>query len=290
MANVNKSEILETLSDSEENISLPPDKNIEIQIKKNNENTKINYEKIILITQISNNLHVGVSKYCLLKNLNNKYISMVYAFGKKINDEEILNHPKFKFKEQNSLTFKNAIEFANTQHNGKIIALCNSDIFLDDSAYWIQIDKLLENSSTVLCQSRYEYKDGKIWKDKELNNVLHSIKQDCWIFKTPLNINLDVLTFDIDNHGACNAFAKILYDSKYIPINSPNKFKVLHFFTGEHIKKNKYPKNIDQYLVPDYDLIKGLNLDSLARQIKLSDIQVYIIKCLMISLVLKISQ
>ncbi len=275
-------------NENESNSSIINNKNVKLNITKNNINNAVNlkYDNIILIIHILHDIDDNISKICIQKNVNNKYISKIYTFGKNIS----ISHPKIIFNETKSFTFKNAIEFANSKLSNNIISIINSDTFLDPhSLYWLHIDQYLNNRN-VLCLTASEYlNDNKIWRDKQLSNVLFSVIQSCWIFKTPLNIkNINNLDFNINNHGSCNAFAHELYINKYIPINYSNKFKILHFFNNQS-KKGSYPKNMGQLVLPDFEMSKNFDLNTFANKLSLNNEQKYLIKSLMFSLILQIN-
>jgi hypothetical protein len=278
---------INNIKKNNDNIKIKIIKNINYKIQKKNNKKKINYKKIILLIQILPNIDEQISIECILKNLNSRYILKVYGFGKDLN----INHPNYIFHKTNSLSFKSAISLANLEFKEQIVGICNSDIFIDESCvYWIHLENELNNNK-IYCLSSSEYlNDTKIWKEKQLENVLYSVKQDFWIFKSPLNIkNIENLNYDIDNHGASNAFAYELYKNNYIPINNQNKFRILHYH-NKYYKKNNYPEKSGQLLLPDTNMIKNIDLNTFSTKINLTNDQIYLVKCFMISQALKISK
>lgn len=156
-----------------------------LNIKKNE---YFNQNNIILITQFYKpkwNLRYQEIRKCLLKNLNNKYISKIYLFcEEKFDFQEIFRNDKVDLSKlvqlkSKRLSFKKVFNFSN-KFNNDIKILANSDIYFDES-----IKKLykLDFNKLFLSLTRFNLKDSKFVLQ---HNPKHS--QDTWIWKDNLSI------------------------------------------------------------------------------------------------------
>ena len=244
-------------------------------------------------------------EYCIIKNLENPYINSIHDFGNGIcngicNDSEIEKSDKY-VKVDNLdnkwLTYKMAFEYANDVSNmdfGNYWCIINLDIFLDKNSKWDMIKGKL-NDGYIYAQSRHEF---KILKDKNNSTeakmddnfakMMHSHTQDAWLFKTPVNMNINMnpevdFDFELGFLGCDNAIAERLYKIGYKLINQPITYKIFHYdnakgktstnFMEKHSNeskkleakkekpKNKYPERIGSYLVPNYDQMLGKGQD-----------------------------
>jgi hypothetical protein len=130
-------------------------------------------------------------EHCLQKNLENLLIQRVYLFVeddfdgymRQINPD-LLKHGKLKIiKHQKRVTFLELFTFANTLESGTLVAICNSDMYLDASisnlsgfnmdGVFIALGRAFDvtNGPMVEC-------DPRRWCDC----------QDTWIVKTPATI------------------------------------------------------------------------------------------------------
>lgn len=160
----------------------------------NSDNLKNSKNKICVITQFyipPNKERQEEIKYCLLNNINNKYIDEIILFVEKdYNFSNILgksiNLQKLKIiKVQERLSFKTAFEFANKKYlkNQKdtIFVLCNSDIYYDKTILNLnQVDF----TKKFLAISRLEVQKNKSNKKKYGGRG----SQDVWVWKNKLDI------------------------------------------------------------------------------------------------------
>jgi hypothetical protein len=183
---------------------------------------------------------------------------------------------------QGKFTFREFFEYANDNvqlEKDGIVCLCNSDIFLDHNSNWFEARKLIDQN-IVLALSRHEF-DGinSAKKDDNLQKVAYAHVHDAWMFKTPFVIRdcnfqmKEISTFIADR----------IRNSGYTPVNSPNQFKIFHYFVqksnqqqsktpdSQHLKERGY------YLVPDIEAIDSI--DSLVKNMGLGTIDKYKIIC-----------
>jgi len=205
-------------------------------------------------------------KYCLIQNLKNPYVKMVYDFGSGIelfesndnsdNSDSSNTNLKDKYtKIENTkwLTFDIAIKFANLQNDiecGNYWCIINLDIFLDDNSKWNTIKGQI-NNGFIYAQSRHEFNiiEGNTNTNDNTNtntnnntpNILakmdpnfaqlyHANTQDAWLFKTPCNITSTIdFDFELGFLGCDNAIAERFTKAGYKVINQPITYKIFHY-------------------------------------------------------------
>jgi len=182
---------------------------------------------MILITtyyQTSNNDRNNEINKCLIHNFLNKNIKTIYLLNNKIYDlyfieknnkiKQIIisNDTNYKLK------YNDAIHFINENLKNEICILSNSDIYFDNTLSKINYKNINDSLFALL---RYD-------EDKNGNKNIFSRyglprddSQDCWIFKSPLNIDLEKINFSFGTLGCDNIFASIIHDSK-IKISNPS--------------------------------------------------------------------
>ncbi len=109
--------------------------------------------------------------------------------------------------------------------------------------------------------------------------------QDAWVWKSPLFVQ--ECDFMIGRLGCDNAIAERIKRSGYVPVNSPNQFKIYHFDVCrgktcenqlEMQKPNpERPEEKGYYLVPDVDAIRSA--DQLMNALKLGPLHRYRVLC-----------
>ena len=145
-----------------------------------------------------------------------------------------------------------------------------------------------DNENKIYCISRIERLiNGVLIKYDKLNKIFYSTEQDAWIFKSPLNINLDyfnnIYFYEKFSELALN---NILKNNNYKIINDSNKYKILRILTdnnikNRHILNNNYKKNnIENLLIlPDNDSFNKVSIEQLVQIINLDEKELYSLKC-----------
>jgi len=180
---------------------------------------------MILITSyyLSNNIErQNEINQCLINNANNKFIKAIILLNDKIYDINFITRNKKKIKQiiintkenqtQNRLYFNNAIEYINNNYYGDIIILSNSDIYFDNTLSHVLEDNM-ENK--IYCLLRYDQKEDGTKDIFRHYDEPRSDSQDSWIFKAPLNIDLQQVNFSFGTLGCDNIFANILFNHDY---------------------------------------------------------------------------
>lgn len=254
-------------------------KELEYCILENLNNPYVKY-----IHDFSNN-----SKVYLPENIYNhrKYLIANNNF----NSDNLDTTPKLNIPDK-WITYQMVFNYTNSDEiiakYGNYWGLINSDIFLNEKSNWNNMIGRL-NNGFVFAQSRHEFNilptGEKVFKlDENFSQLFHSYTQDGWFFKAPLFIHqspeLPNADFELGFLGCDNAIAHRLSQSGYKVINQPLTFKIMHYDivrgkTSENFKdkhqqdtennKNKptntYPERKGSYLVPNYDLLMGNNLE-----------------------------
>ena len=243
-------------------------------------------------------------KYCLEKNIKNKWVKQIIQFNEpetKITDGVICeNITKIDVDER--LSYKKAIDYANSYLCGELVCITNADIYLDDESRWNTMHQLLDKGKYVYALNRWEYDGNNIYKDATLQQMAYANSQDAWFFVPPLR-NMDDIDFLVGTLGCDNAIADRFHRAGYIPINDSDTYRVLHYDTcrkkngknflkfSKEYEKNKnvtntHPESRGQRLCPAINQIQSI--DMLTRNLKLDNYQRYEIICDILSKYLKI--
>ena len=171
----------------------------------------------------------------LIYNVNNKYISQIILLNDQIYPLDFIKKNKKKINQvvwykEGNLYFNKAIEYINDYLCGEIVILSNSDIYFDNTL------ELLTNKFTekiVYCLLRYEIlENGKKDIFRHFDEP-RSDSQDSWIFKSPLEINLDDVNFSFGTLGCDNIFANVLYNNNYKLFNPSYDIITTHLHKTE---------------------------------------------------------
>lgn len=205
--------------------------------------------------------------FCVQANLANAHVEQLHCFVS--SDVQIPDwlkqNPKcvlINLKDQR-LSYKEAFDYANANLIGQTVALMNLDIFLDHDCDWPNAKDLFD-MSIVLCLSRHEFDGiGESKKDPTLQSFAYANSQDCWVFRAPIWVK--ECDFKMGMLGCDSAIAHRLKASGYIPVNSPNEFKIHHYDlcrgkTGSNYMKlspanPERPEEKGYYFLPDYSAL-----------------------------------
>lgn len=263
-----------------------------------NEKRHSTSQKINMLVQYYNDKNDERQKeidHCLSTNLLNPDIAKIYNFCEpktKLPVKFTGNVKLIHLENENRLSFRRAIEFANENLVGEICCISNSDIFLSHQSRWSNLtDDLHRSPQLVYALSRHEYDGILVTKDPTLDEIGYANSQDAWVFKSPLKISEDI-DFYIGTVGCDNAFADRLYKSGLFPINRGSVYKIMHFdvcrqknvanFSEFHKKHdepdtNTKPEMKGSRLLPDMDKFKSVN--DLCTYLNLTEPQKYSIVC-----------
>jgi hypothetical protein len=233
--------------------------------------------------------------FCVRRNLNNPYLKKLHNLldPSIVVPEDIRNHPKYAQATfaGSWLSYKDAFAYANKNLAGEIVCISNLDIFLDDAGTKWEDVIGFANASIVLSLARTEYDGaGGSYKDPLLASQAFYNSQDAWIFLAPFEV--PDCDFDIGTLGCDNAIAERIRRTGRIPVNSPNRFKILHFDRARgkthanqreaHAaqrqgKSDKYPEEQGYLFLPDIDQIKSM--DELLNVLQVSELERYVLIC-----------
>ena len=150
-------------------------------------------------------------KECLIKNFQNKYIQKIYLLNNNIYNLDFINDKENKIiqhiisNDNNyKLKYNDALNFINTYLKNKICILSNSDIYFDNTLKKIN-NKLIYNNCFALL--RYDIDINRNKKIFTRFDLPRDDSQDCWIFRSPLNIDLKNLDFSFGTLGCDSIFA-----------------------------------------------------------------------------------
>lgn len=242
--------------------------------------------------------------YCFRYNLENPCVHKLVHFnepGTKVPDW-MSNHPKYvSVSSKDRLTYKQVFEYASkTLKDGSFVVVMNADIFLTKESPWNEMCAHLKTDRNVVyALSRHDFDGNRLYKDPALQKMAYANAQDAWFFMTPIKIaDCD---FRIGTMGCDNAIAERFKRSGYLPINSPNKFRIGHYDVcrgknGSNYMQDKYknmnkdivsPEKDGQYLLPDIDAVQSV--DSLLHSLNASREYKYSLICDIMSKFIKIN-
>lgn len=162
---------------------------------------------------------------CLIKNVENKNIKKIYLLNNNIYDFNFINDNNYKIKQvliskeiDYKLKYKDAFIFINEYLKNEICILSNSDIYFNETLSLIN-DINIKNS--VFALLRYDEDINGDLSILKKYNIPREDSQDSWIFKSPLNIDLNQLNFSMGTLGCDNVFANIIYENN-IKITNPS--------------------------------------------------------------------
>lgn len=227
--------------------------------------------------------------YCFKANLENPYVVKLHNLVERstIVPDWLKSHPKYmEFRVDNWLTYKQVFDYTNdTLPVGSIACLCNADIFLDHSSNWLDTVQMLD-MSIVFCLSRHEFNGvDSATKDVALQRIGYANAQDAWLYKTPMLVR--DCNFKMGKLGSDNAIGDRIKNSGYIPINSPNQYKIYHYDvcrgkTGSNYLQHQTPnaekpEDRGYYLLPDIDSVNSV--DQLIKALGLGELHKYRVIC-----------
>lgn len=275
------------------------EKNIQLIYLKNNNYINNNPLHIFTVFKKSNLEMVNIiQKKCIHENLKNKYVSKVIVLCNNDNYEDLINMKNenneydnliIKNNYHENITFHDIFEIINNHYSNHIICLLRSDVVLpnqnslDDLIFDINNEK-----SDFYCISRIErLLNGNLVKNDKLNRILYSTEQDAWIFKSPINININENIYFYHKYSELK-LNKILKTHSYNIINDSNKYKIIHLLYDNNINNrpllenilNKDNNNYDNiFLLPDNDLLSKVPFEQLIKAFNIDDNELYNLKC-----------
>jgi hypothetical protein len=198
---------------------------------------------------------------CLILNYIQSNIEEIYLLNDRIYDLSFLPAHQTKVQqfcivpENEKLSFPIAIDFINSYLKEKYVILSNSDIYFDESLNHIKhID-----SHEIYALLRYE--NGILYSDDF--QIPRNNSQDCWMFRSPLEIPLHRINFTLGQLGCDNIFAYQLYDHGYMVKNPCYTIHTHHLHESQYRTYNENDRMHSTYLnikpaqltdVPEYEI------------------------------------
>jgi hypothetical protein len=229
---------------------------------------------MILITtyyESSNSERNNEIKLCLFKNVHNKFIEKIYLLNDKIYDlsftkdikRKIVQHVIKNSTSNYKLKYDDAVQFINDNLWGKICILSNSDIYFDHSLSKINYTNIEHKCFALL---RYDQTPTGVKIIFTRNGMPRDDSQDCWIFKSPINLPIDKLDFSLGTLGCDSIFATILHDAGLKVVNP--SFDII----TTHVHNTQFRTyNLDNRIHGKYALLKPCFLNEEAPQVTFID-------------------
>ena len=171
---------------------------------------------------------------CLIINNKNPLIKNIYLLNDKEYTLDFLDNKnkirQFIIIKNKKLLFQDAIEFINSYCYKDLVILSNSDIYFDETLKHVK-EEHIENKVYSLLRYNID-NEGKRDIFRHFDEP-RSDSQDAWIFKSPLNIDLNMLTFSFGTLGCDNMFASIIHDFGYTLENPSYTITINHLHNIE---------------------------------------------------------
>ena len=194
---------------------------------------------------------------CLKNNFENIYIEKIYLLNNELYDLNFKGNKIIQIiisKEKDYiLKYKDAIQFINENLKNKICILSNSDIYFDETLSKINNNNIKDNFFALL---RYDEQEDGSKKIFTRYDIPRDDSQDCWIFNSPLNIDLNKLNFSFRTLGCDSIFSTIVHQSN-INVSNPSYDIII-----THLHKTEFRTyNVDDRIHGKYCLIKPCHLN-----------------------------
>lgn len=194
---------------------------------------------------------------CLKNNFENSYIEKIYLLNNELYDLNFKGNKIIQIiisKEKDYiLKYKDAIQFINENLKNKICILSNSDIYFDETLSKINNNNIKDNFFALL---RYDEQEDGSKKIFTRYDIPRDDSQDCWIFNSPLNIDLNKLNFSFRTLGCDSIFSTIVHQSN-INVSNPSYDIII-----THLHKTEFRTyNVDDRIHGKYCLIKPCHLN-----------------------------
>jgi len=194
---------------------------------------------------------------CLKKNYENKYIQKIYLLNNQLYNLDYKGNKIIQIiisKEIDYiLKYNDAINFINKNLKNKICILSNSDIYFDNTLSKIN-DKNIKDTFFALL--RYDEDENGKKKIFTRHDIPRDDSQDSWIFKSPLNIDLNKLDFSFRTLGCDSIFSTIVYEANINVLNPSYDIIITHLHKTEYRTYND-----DNRIHGKYCLVKPCHLD-----------------------------
>ena len=249
-----------------------------------------------------------IQKKCIFENLKNTNIDKIMIIGDNLQEEfkniaetnNVTNFENIMFYQNDSnVSFGELINISNKLFSGKIICIIRSDIILLNQSNLndLEID-LISDENQIFALSRTERLiNGNLVKCEKLNRSLYSTEQDAWIFKAPLNLNIDNIDNinnidNIDNIYFYNKYShlffnKILKNNNYNIINNSKKYKIIRILHENNLdsrllfdnSNNNQIIDLDHiYLLPDNEILDKISFEQLLKLVQINENELYKLK------------
>lgn len=177
-------------------------------------------------------------KFCLKKNLENKYISHIYLLNEKIytlqelgldNDSSYNKLTQINISKR--LSFKEAFKFIKTNNINGYCVISNSDIFFNETINQLKFS-YLHKEKCCLGLTRYEYKDENNYFFVR-DYIKYGGSQDTWILHSNSIVKelyeLDIFDFNLGTPGCDHKILYLLYRLNFNLINCPTLINIFHY-------------------------------------------------------------
>lgn len=198
-----------------------------------------NNEPIILIYQYfkhPDNTRHNEIKTCLIKNVNNSFISRIILLNERKYTEEELGVNSNKVEQiiiGNRLYFSDIFDYVEKLNLKGYILTCNADIFFDETVEHVK-NTNIHKEKGMYTQLRFEYTNKNLKKCKLFGP--RSDSQDTWIFHSNFNIpklHRKIFKIHFGMPGCDNKLTYLFHLMNFEVLNDPYLIKTYHFHRTE---------------------------------------------------------
>jgi hypothetical protein len=183
---------------------------------------------------------------CLILNYIQPNIEEIYLLNDRLYDLSFLPPHQTKVQqfcivpENAKLSFPLAIDFINTYLKDKHVILSNSDIYFDETLNHIK--QFEANEMYALLR----YEKGVLYSDDFQIPRMNS--QDCWMFRSPLQVPHETISFTLGQLGCDNIFAYQLYKHGYVIKNPCYTVHTHHLHESQYRTYNEDDRMHGMYM------------------------------------------
>jgi len=196
------------------------------------------------IYRIRNHARLAEIRTCIGKNAANPGVERVFVFSENVDRVEytFLDHPKIELiPVPRRPAYKDFFDYARKHCAGRTVAICNSDVYFDDT---ISVTSKV-NSDELWCITRHNVLPGG-GLELQGNGVTGS--SDAWIFVAPIKeFQSDILL----GVNGCDSYLAQKADKAGIKLANPCRQIVIRHL-HDNDERNNSPNNRNYWQEPDY--------------------------------------
>lgn len=267
--------------------------NIDLEVKIKKSKNTMDYLNIITYFRGSDEDTCQHYLNCIQENLKNPIVGKIICltFPEKFSGEFLHTRPHPKLivhllDETDLENYYHLFHYANLYCQGDYCAIIRTDTVIDQNDFMTFLPAFQKKDTIYAVSSIYRMGE-KMWKENEKMSNFYSLNHDIWLFKSPLDINLENFNKYSFNISENEGYVNKLLSEKYSLINDTENIKIFSIRTTEDSNlpdrlriKNTEPVNVKEaYLLPETEILKKLTVDQLLKHFEIDELDIYRLKC-----------